>query len=84
MEQLMENEQLKNLIETGIANSQAMVEGDGRHFNIEVISNEFVDKSMVQRQQVIYGLLQGYIASGEIHALNMKTYTIEEWNHENG
>ena len=80
----MENEQLKDLIETGIGHVQAIVKGDGRHFDIIVISNEFVDKTMIQRQQIIYKLLQGYIACGDIHALNMKTYTKEEWNHKNG
>ncbi len=80
----MENEQLKSLIETQISQVEITVKGDGRHFDIIVISNEFVGKSMVKRQQTIYGLLQGYIASGEIHALNMKTYTKEEWNEKNG
>jgi len=80
----MENEQLKNLIETQIPQVKVTVKGDGRHFDIMVISDEFVGKRMLQRQQIIYGLLQGYIASGEIHALNMKTYTKEEWNEKNG
>ena len=39
----------------------------------------FEGKRTVQRQQVVYAALQEQIASGVIHAVNMKTFTNEEW-----
>jgi acid stress-induced BolA-like protein IbaG/YrbA len=33
----------------------------------------------VKKQQLIYALLNDEIASGAIHAVNMKFYTPQEW-----
>jgi acid stress-induced BolA-like protein IbaG/YrbA len=56
---------------------------DGGHFNIVAIGEIFSNKRPVQRQQVIYGALKEQISSGEIHAVNMKTFTPDEWNSRN-
>jgi acid stress-induced BolA-like protein IbaG/YrbA len=52
---------------------------DGSHVNIIAVGNIFEGKRTVQRQQVVYAALQEQIASGVIHAVNMKTFTNEEW-----
>lgn len=54
------------------------VTGDGQHFEAVVVSDEFVGKSRIQRQQLVYKTL-GDRMKGEIHALSMKTFTPEEW-----
>ena len=36
-------------------------------------------KRPVQRQQLVYSALQEQIAAGDIHAVNMRTYTPQEW-----
>jgi len=33
----------------------------------------------VKKQQLVYGALSDEIASGVIHAVNMRTYTPEQW-----
>lgn len=75
----MEINQIVQLIEAHIPGSQAQVEGDGYHFEARVISAEFAGKSLVQKQQLVYGAVNDYIARGELHALTIKTYTPEEW-----
>lgn len=71
--------QLKALIEQGLADSHAIVDGDGHHFNAIVISSAFTGKNRVQRQQLVYQLLRDNINDGSLHAISMKTYTPIEW-----
>lgn len=75
----MQPEMIKNLIENGMADTQALVDGDGRHFNAIVISPAFIGKNRIQKQQLVYASLGNRIADGSIHALSIKTYTPEEW-----
>jgi acid stress-induced BolA-like protein IbaG/YrbA len=44
-----------------------------------VVGDIFEGKRSVQRQQMVYAALQEHIASGVIHAVNMKTYSKDEW-----
>ena len=48
--------------------------------NIVAIGDLFEGKRPVQRQQQIYAALNEQISSGAIHAVNMKTFTHQEWN----
>ncbi len=75
----METEQVKALIEAGIAGSQATVNGDGSHFNAVVVSEAFAGKSPVQRQKMVYATVTEQITSGALHALTIKAYTPDEW-----
>lgn len=60
------------------------VEGDGYHYQLTLVSDQFKGKSKVARQQWVYSQLKQYIVSGELHALSMKTWTVEEWGEQNG
>lgn len=71
---------IQNIIETELANTQAIVNSaDNVHFDAVIISPAFANKSKVQQQQLIYQILNTQITSGEIHALSLKTYTPEAW-----
>ncbi|MGB0663142.1 MAG: BolA family protein [Pontibacterium sp.] len=48
------------------------------HFKVTAVSSDFEGKRLVQRHQLIYGLLAQELA-GPIHALAMHLYTPEEW-----
>lgn len=60
------------------------VDGDGYHYNLTLVSDVFLGKSKVVRQQWVYSLLQEYITTGSLHALSMKTWTKEEWEIQHG
>lgn len=75
----MENEAVKQLLEQRIETEAVEVEGDGRHFNVLVVSKAFEGLSPVKKQQLVYAALNEEIASGAIHAVNMKTLTPAEW-----
>jgi acid stress-induced BolA-like protein IbaG/YrbA len=71
-------EKIKNKISNHLNCTHLSVEGDGRHFEAVVVSENFQGKSRVERHKFIYDALGDSMAQ-EIHALSMKTYTREEW-----
>ena len=75
----MSPDDVKVLLQEQLVDCQITVETDGGHFNITVVGDIFEAKRPVQRQQLVYGALREQIASGAIHAVNMKTYTLHEW-----
>ena len=60
------------------------VSGDGSHFEAIVISQDFAGKSLIQKQRLVMAAVREQIASGELHALSIKTYTPEEWEAQHG
>ena len=56
--------------------------GTNDHFNLIVISDAFKDLSLIEQHRLIYKILNGMVAQ-EIHALQIKTLTWEQWKKEN-
>ena len=71
---------IKNLIETGIPNSQAIVAGGEGKYEATVISDRFDGLSMVKEHQLVYATVKDQLASGELHALSIKAFTVQEWD----
>lgn len=46
--------------------------GDGSHYQLEVTSSHFANKSMIQQHRLIYGLFKAELG-GALHALALKT-----------
>ncbi|CEK11120.1 BolA family protein [Legionella hackeliae] len=81
---MINNEVLKqHLAETGEVDF-VQVEGDGYHYQLTVVSDAFLGKTKVSRQQWVYAKLKDYITSGSLHAISMKTFTKEEWEKNRG
>ena len=74
----MNESEIKSKIESQISCELVQVAGDGNHFEVYVVSNDFEGKRAVARQQMIYATVQAEIASGELHALSIKTKTVSE------
>ena len=70
-------------LNSAIACSVLEVDGDGRHFDALVVSDEFINKSRLERHRIIYNIL-GDRMKEQIHALSIKLYTMEEWENLNG
>jgi acid stress-induced BolA-like protein IbaG/YrbA len=80
----MQPDEIKRLIEAGIAGCTADVSGpDGTHFDALIVSDQFSGRSMVQRHQLVYRAL-GERMGREIHALSMQTLTPDEWERSRG
>lgn len=76
----MQPEQVKQLIEPQLPDTEVLVEGEGCNFQLNVISDSLAAMSPVKRQQQIYALLGDQIADGSIHAVTMKFFTRDAWN----
>lgn len=70
-------------VNAAIVCSVLEVDGDGRHFDALVVSDEFINKSRLERHRIIYNIL-GDRMKEQIHALSIKLYTMEEWENLNG
>ena len=69
---------IKDKIESGLNCQSVTVVGDGSHFEAVIVSSEFEGKRPVARQQMVYATVQAEIASGELHAISLKTLTPAE------
>ena len=75
----MTAEQIQHLISTGLACDYITLEGDGRHWYATIVSAEFEGKRLIGRHQQVSATLGTKMATDEVHALSMKTYTPAEW-----
>lgn len=75
----MNEHDIKRLIEEGLSGSQALVSGDGTHFEATVICQGFAGKSMLEQHRMVYGTL-GDGMQGAIHALSIRTFTPQDWD----
>lgn len=75
----MQPNDIKQLIETGLDNALAYVEGDGAHFTAAVVSSLFTGKNRIEKQQLVYNTVREQLLDGSLHALSISTFTPEEW-----
>ena len=50
----------------------------GGHYTITIVSNDFINLSLIDRHKKIYEILQNMIKK-EIHALSLRTYTAADY-----
>ena len=72
-------EDIKQRLEAGIADAEAQVSLDGNKCVVAVVSPAFDGLRPVKKQQMVYGCLNELIASGELHAVSIHTFTPSEW-----
>ena len=80
---MLTNDVLKNHLMSIDGVDHVEVAGDGYHYNVTIVSDIFIAKSKVARQQWVYSQLNDDIVSGRLHALTMKTLTKKEWESSN-
>lgn len=73
------NNWIEQVLTDALAAERVLVGGDGRHFDITVVSAHFEGQRPVKKQQLVYAVLNEKIADGTIHAVMMKTLTPNEW-----
>ena len=74
----MEGDRIKEILLSGLGDCDIEIEIDGNKVVLNLVSIVFEGLSRVRRQQKVYALLNGMIASGEIHAITMRTQTPDE------
>lgn len=81
---MISNEEIEQHLEAIDDVAYVKVEGDGYHYQLTIVTDHFLGKSKVARQQWVYKQLNEYITTGKLHAINMKTWTKEEWGQQSG
>ena len=69
---------ITDVISKGIEFDDLSVEGSESKYTVRIVSYVFKGKSTIQRHKMIYALVDGYIKTGEIHALTIKALTLDE------
>ncbi len=75
--------ELKKIIEEKIQCAVCNVQGeDCVHFDAVIVSPAFSGLNMVKQHQLVYQAL-GNLMKQEVHALQLKTYSPEQWAQKN-
>ncbi len=77
----MQPDEVKQILLSHLPDCDIEVSGDGRHFDITVVGDVFEGLNAVKKQQLVYAGLNQQISDGTVHAVNMKTFTRAEWQH---
>jgi acid stress-induced BolA-like protein IbaG/YrbA len=75
----MDAAEVKSLLQAQLDNCEFLVEGEGANYDITVIGSVFEGLRPVKKQQLVYAALGDHIAEGTIHAVNIRTFTPQEW-----
>ncbi|WP_439105716.1 BolA family protein [Congregibacter sp.] len=75
----MDAKTVEAMVRDALEGATVSVEGSGANYDITVISEVFADLRPVRRQQTVYATINETIASGAIHAVNIRTFTPAEW-----
>ena len=79
---MLEAKALEERIRKALPDSDVDVKdltGTGDHFEARVVAPQFEGKGMVEQHKLVYAPLQELLATGELHALALKTYSPTQW-----
>lgn len=69
---------LEDALESGFADAKIELDLQGNKALVRVISDAFGGKSRVQRSKLVYQAIDGFIRSGELHAVTIQALTPAE------
>ena len=81
----MIEKKITDILEEKITDSKVFIRdmnGNGDHFSVMVISSVFENITIIQQHKMIYDALSEMVTK-EIHALQIKTLTWEQWKKRN-
>lgn len=80
----MNAEQIEAVLKVHPEIEYVAVMGDGKHYELTIVSDAFHGQTKVKRQLWVYALLNQHIVSGRLHAIQMNTWTKAEWEKQSG
>jgi len=75
----MDENEVKTLVMSSIEGADVSVKLNGNSCQIGVVAPQFEGIRTLKRQQLVYGCINDRIASGELHAVTLHTYSPSEW-----
>ena len=79
----MNQNKINDLLNSNFKDSVIEVTLKDRYCNIFIVSDTFKGLSKLKRQQLVYSYISEQIASGYIHAVDLKLMTLQEYRNEN-
>ena len=73
---------VKALLQNHMPECEFHVQGEGANYDITAIGDVFEGLRPVKKQQLVYAALNDEIAEGSIHAVNIRTFTPEQWRQQ--
>lgn len=76
----MSPEQIKNRIEMLSPETKVTIRdltGTQDHYEATVVSTVFAGRPMIEQHRMVFEILKCELASGDVHALSLKTYAPE-------
>lgn len=74
----MDQTEIRALLEDGLPECEIELIAEGNKLGLRLTGDVFAGMNRVKRQQLVYGLLNDKISSGEIHAVSMDCKTLAE------
>lgn len=74
----MDEAEIRALLADGLPDCEIELMAEGNKIGLRLTGNLFEGMNRVKRQQLVYGLLNEKITSGEIHAVSMTCKTPAE------
>ncbi|WP_343189813.1 BolA/IbaG family iron-sulfur metabolism protein [Buchnera aphidicola] len=75
----MNKKKIENMLKKEIKLYKIKIKKENKNIEIVAVSNTFLNKTELQRQQTIYKPIQNLIIKKKIHAVIIYTYSIKEW-----
>jgi acid stress-induced BolA-like protein IbaG/YrbA len=75
----MQFEEIQALLAAKFPDAHIEVSGDGYHYDVLIVSEQFAGLMPVKKQQLVYAVLNDKIVDGSLHAVNMKLFTPAQW-----
>ncbi len=80
----MNTDHIQQKIEATFDDAIVYVSGDDHsHCQIIVISDQFINQTKVAQQKRVYQAISADIERGDIHAVEIKTYSHDHWSNKN-
>lgn len=80
----MIEKKIKEKLKHGLEDAEVFIQdmtGTNDHFNVMIISKSFEGLNLIERHRLVYKILDSMVTK-EIHALQLKTLTLEQWKKE--
>jgi len=71
-------QRIEEALAAGFADAEVSLELSGNKALIEVVSDIFSGKTRVERSKLVYQVIDGFIRTGELHAVTIRAQTPAE------
>ncbi|MGI4816628.1 MAG: BolA/IbaG family iron-sulfur metabolism protein [Janthinobacterium lividum] len=76
----MQLDKIQCTIKNQLNLKKVLISNHNNHVLITAIGDSFIGMNSLKRQKSIYKILMPYFLTKKIHAIQIQTYTISEWN----